>query len=134
MFSDDTYFLFNEPDIPYFVKRIPYIVLAFSSPRLDTVRRNFKKKLSNIALEHQPDAVFILGVGAIYNDRQGKVKGWKYQGKRLPGLNALGFGEQTLLEFMRYLHELPRFYRMRSPLVYYFTRTYQATLGTQGKR
>lgn len=109
-------------DIPYYLDRIPYIVLAFSSAlKLETVLEKLIEKLKDVALEHQPDAIFILNTGTIWNFREGKGKTWKSKGKPIAGLCAAYSGEQTLLEFMRFIHVfVPRFHRTVSPLVHYF--------------
>lgn len=109
-------------DVPYFVERIPYIALAFSSQlKLDTVLRKLIEKLSNVALERQPDAIFILNKGGIYNFREGKGRTWKSGDKPILGLAAVYPGERTLFEFIRYIYTIvPRFHRVASPLLHYF--------------
>jgi len=120
--SDKDFTYAKMEDIPYFVDRIPYIVLAFSSQlKLDSVQRKFSEKLSNVSLERQPDAIFILNRGAILNFREGKGKVWRSNGRPISGLTAAYTGDRTLFEFLRYIYTYaPRFHRMMSPLVHYF--------------
>lgn len=120
--SDKDFTYATMADIPYFVDRIPYIVLAFSSRlKLDSVQRKFIEKLSNVALERQPDAIFILNRGAILNFREGKGKVWRSNDRPILGLAAVYTSNRTLFEFIRYIHTyVRRFHRMMSPLVHYF--------------
>jgi hypothetical protein len=115
----------NIDDVPYYVDRIPYFVLAYTSElTLEKTHEKLTALLSAVPLELQPDAIFVLDRGAILNMREGKGKAWKAGGKPIIGLCVAHSGEQTLFEFMYYMYlVVPRFYRVVNPLAHYFPST-----------
>lgn len=118
----DALFATNINDVPYFVDRIPYIVFAFtSSALLDTTHKNVIEITNTVPLNLQPDAFFILDKGSIVNFHEGKGKTWTSGGKPMVGYCAAHSGDQTVLEFVRFLTEyVPRIRRFSSPLAHYF--------------
>jgi hypothetical protein len=111
-------------DAPYYIDRIPYFILAYTSElTLETTRQKLLTSLSSVPLEFQPDAFFVLDRGAILNMREGKGNVWKSGDRPITGLCIADSGEQTLLEFVNYMYSIvPRFSRMVNPLLHYFSK------------
>lgn len=109
-----------EKDIPHYVDRIPYFIIAFESElKLESAAERLYESLQETPLENQPDALFILNQGVIFNFRTGEGFTWLKEGVNLTGLFALRT-DRTLTEFLTYiLRIVPRFTRFTSPLLHY---------------
>jgi hypothetical protein len=112
-----------EADIPFFVDRIPYICIAFtSSLRLPTIANRLREECKAIPIEEQPDEVFVLGKGMVVNARNGE--GTLARGE--VGFLPLGLGDElgdwTLLGLMRSIYLImPRFRRWQYPVLHYLS-------------
>jgi hypothetical protein len=84
---------------PLFIDRIPYVAFALES-RLSfkTAHEYVAECASDLDPELQPDAVFVLGSGAMINSR-GR---FRVRGEIVPGWIGLPFPDRVLLEFLNF--------------------------------
>jgi hypothetical protein len=70
---NDQFWIDSVADAPFFVERIPYVCIAYSSKlSLSTIADHFGAGCRGIPLEEQPDAIFVLGRGMVLNARSGE--------------------------------------------------------------
>jgi len=108
-------------DIPFYVDRVPYFVFAFESKlTLATALERAETKFNRGPPELRPDGIFIMDRGAILTARSA-LDSTANDGNRR--LQALEFGNRTLMNFLQHLHMVSRVIRRsQSPLVHYFPR------------
>lgn len=109
-------------DVPYFIDKIPYIVIAGDSQlQLSTIVNKLNNYYKENNFHLQPDAIFIINKGFIINFREGSGQTWKtHDGKKYIGFCIVNSLDKTLFEFIRYIHSLPKIERQLHPLNYYF--------------
>lgn len=89
----------NDLTGPLFVDRVPYIGFALESQlSFETAHKYLVESCAGVDPMLQPDAVFVLGRGAMINSRNR----FHVRGERVPGWIGLPFPEKVLVEFFNF--------------------------------